>query len=64
MEHLSEVELDEVTGGVKIPYIMKQGETIQEVAQRFRCTVADICNWNNSDNFKFIEPGDLIIIKF
>lgn len=56
MKQMNENELNTVTAGTKIPYIVQKGDTLGELAKKFRCTVEDICKWNNIKN-----PNDILV---
>ncbi|MBR0354900.1 MAG: LysM peptidoglycan-binding domain-containing protein [Oscillospiraceae bacterium] len=61
---LNDEELQDVSGGTQIPYIVAPGDTIEEIAKRFRCTVEQICRWNNIRNPQDIRVGQKLIIRF
>ena len=56
--------LDEVTGGTQISYIVKAGDTLGALAAKFHCTVEDICRWNGISNPDKINVNQKIIFKF
>lgn len=64
MESINDLNLTFVYGGSKIPYIVQKGDTLSELAQKFNCSVEDICKWNNIENPNKIEIGQKIIFKF
>ena len=61
---LNDEVLQDVSGGTQIPYIVAPGDTIEEIAKRFRCTVEQICRWNNIRNPQDIRVGQKLIIRF
>ena len=61
---LNDEELQDVSGGTQIPYIVAPGDTIEEIAKRFRCTVEQICRWNNIRNPQDLRAGQKLIIRF
>lgn len=56
MKQMNENELNTVTAGTKIPYVVQKGDTLGDLAKKFRCTVEDICKWNNIKN-----PNDILV---
>lgn len=56
--------LENVTGGTKIPYRVKSGDTLGKLADTFNCTVEDICKWNNIKDPDKIDVDQLLIFKF
>ena len=40
---LNDEVLQDVSGGTQIPYIVVPGDTMEEIAKRFHCTVEQIC---------------------
>ncbi len=43
-------------------YTIKRGDTVSEIAARFKTTVSNIKSWNNIENLRKIRPGDKIKI--
>ena len=43
---LNDEVLQDVSGGTQIPYIVAPGDTLEEIAKKFHCTVEQICRWN------------------
>lgn len=46
MLKMSEEDLNNVNGGTIVPYVPKQGDTIDYVAGKFGVTVDQIAKWN------------------
>ena len=61
---LKDNELEQITGGTMIPYLVKQGDTLDKLAKKFRCTVDDICDWNDIKDPNVINVGQKLIIMF
>lgn len=36
-------ELEYVTGGTKVPYVVQNGDTLSELAKKFNCTLEEVC---------------------
>lgn len=64
MNKIVDEELDEVTGGTVIVIEVTDGDTLGELARKFRCTVNDLCRWNNIKNADHIEVGQKLKVKF
>ncbi len=61
---LNDDVLQDVSGGTQIPYIVLPGDTVEEIAKKFHCTVEQICRWNNLRNPLDIRAGQKLIIRF
>jgi LysM repeat protein len=61
---LNDEVLQDVSGGTQIPYIVVPGDTMEEIAKRFHCTVEQICRWNNIRNPQDLRVGQKLIIRF
>ena len=61
---LKDEELVNVQGGTQLPYIVKSGDTLRALADRYNCTVEDICKWNNIKNADLIDVGQKLVIKY
>jgi membrane-bound lytic murein transglycosylase D len=46
-----------------IDYVVKQGDTLWDIAKLYGVTGEDICRWNNISSFTMITPGQKIKIK-
>ena len=64
MTNLTDKELKNITGGTRIPYLVKKGDTLSKLADKFHCTVEDICEWNNIKDPNMIMIGQKLIILF
>ena len=61
---LNDEVLQDVSGGTQIPYIVVPGDTMEEIAKRFHCTVEQLCRWNNIRNPQDLRVGQKLIIRF
>ena len=61
---LNDEVLQDVSGGTQIPYIVAPGDTLEEIAKKFHCTVEQICRWNNIRNPQDIRVGQKLMIRF
>lgn len=64
MTTINENELDGVTGGTKIPYIVQNGDTLGELVKKFHCTLEQVCKWNNIKDPNKISAEQKLIFKF
>jgi hypothetical protein len=46
----------------EVVYVVKEGDTLSEIAERHRVSVADVRAWNRLDPKKMIQPGMRLII--
>jgi membrane-bound lytic murein transglycosylase D len=46
----------------EIVYIVKEGDTLSEIAERYRVSVSDVRGWNRLDPKKPIQPGMRLVI--
>lgn len=44
-------------------YVVKSGDTLSAIAQRFNLTVDNLAAWNNIENRNLIRPGQALTIK-
>ncbi len=66
MKPISDIEMENVTGGTQIPYVVRQGDTMEKLAEKYHCTVEQLCRWNNIDIKKADQllVGQKLIIRF
>ena len=61
---LKDNDLEKVTGGTIIPYLIEAGDTLATIANKFNCTVEELQRWNKIENIDKIDVGQKLIIKF
>ena len=61
---LNDEVLQDVSGGTQIPYIVAPGDTLEEIARKFHCTVEQLCRWNNIRNPQDLKAGQKLVIRF
>ena len=61
---LNDEELGKIQGGTQLPYEIKSGDTLSELAKKYHCTVEELCQWNNIRNANEISVGQKLVIKF
>ena len=61
---LNDDQLDLVSGGSKVPYIVKAGDSIDSIAQNCGCTREQLMAWNNIKNPNTLTAGQVLKVKF
>ena len=61
---LKDKDLENITGGTILPYIIESGDTLDTIAKKFNCTVEELQKWNNIKNVNQIDVGQKLVIKF
>jgi len=56
--------LKDINGGTYIPYMVKEGDTIEVLAKRFGCTIEDVCKWNHISDPNKISVNQKLIFKY
>ena len=61
---LNDEQLNEVSGGTKIPYVVVAGDTLTAIAQKNNVSLADLMRWNNIQDPNLIRVGQQMILKY
>ena len=61
---LNDEQLNEVSGGTKIPYVVVTGDTLTAIAQKNNVSLADLMRWNNIQDPNLIRVGQQLILKY
>lgn len=61
---LKDNELENVTGGSILPYLVEAGDTLAAIAKKFNCSVEELQRWNKIENVDKIDVGQKLVIKF
>lgn len=61
---LEDKDLENVIGGTQIPYIVKSGDTLGKLAEKFHCTLEEACKWNDITNPNQLQIGQKLVFKF
>ena len=61
---LNEEELDQVTGGTVLPYLVTSGDSLDSLAKRFHVSEDQLCRWNHLKADSILSLGQKLIIKF
>ena len=64
MNKILDEELDAVTGGTIIVIAVEKGDTLSALAKKFRCTVSDLCRWNDIKDPNVIQEGQKLKVYF
>lgn len=64
MSTINDKELEIISGGSVIPYLVKSGDTLGALSKKFNCSIEDICKWNNITDPNKIEVNQKLIFKF
>ena len=62
---IEDEQLDQVTGGTVLPYIVLAGDSLMSIAKRFHVSVEQLCRWNKiPDKEDVLEVGKKLVVKF
>jgi LysM repeat protein len=61
---LKDDNLENITGGTIIPYLIEAGDTLAAIAKKFNCTVEELQRWNKIENIDKIDVGQKLVIKY
>ena len=61
---INDSQLDEVSGGTKIPYVVVAGDTLTAIAQKNNVSLPDLMRWNNIQDANLIRVGQQLILKY
>ncbi len=61
---LNDELLDNVTGGSRITYTVKPGDTLESIAKTMGVSVNKLAEWNNISDQNFLMVGQPLKVKF
>ena len=61
---MNEDQLDEITGGTILPYRVKAGDNLADVAKKYNVTVDQLMKWNNIEEGGVLTVGQLLKVMF
>lgn len=61
---LKDDELEKISGGSILPYLVEAGDTLAMISKKFNCTVEELQRWNKIEDANKIDIGQKLIIKF
>ena len=65
LKAMSDDDLEFVSGGTIVPYIVQTGDSVKTIADKFHITVEQLEKWNNIDpKTGIIGVGERLNIKY
>ena len=61
---MNDDELDQISGGSVIPYLVQPGDTLYALSQKFNVSVEQLMRWNNIKDPNTLMVGDKMNIKY
>ena len=61
---MNDSEMDAVTGGTMIPYQVKSGDTLNDIAKQFNVSLVQLMKWNNIQDPNLLVVGQTLKVKF
>ncbi len=61
---MDDEQMDAVTGGTVLPYQVKPGDSLAEIAKQYHVTVDQLMRWNGIQDPSMITVGQKLKIKY
>jgi LysM repeat protein len=61
---MNDDELDLVSGGTILPYVVQLGDSLQTIAAKYHVTPEQLVDWNNLQNTNSVQAGQQLKIKY
>lgn len=61
---LNDEQLDNISGGSRITYTVKSGDTLESIAKTMGVSVDKLAEWNNISDKNFLMVGQPLKVKF
>jgi LysM repeat protein len=61
---LNDEQLDNISGGSRITYMVKPGDTLESIAKTMGVSVNKLAEWNNISDQNFLMVGQALKVKF
>ena len=61
---LNDEQLDNVTGGSRITYTVKSGDTLEGIAKQMGVSVNKLAEWNGITDQNYLMVGQALKVKF
>lgn len=61
---MNDEQMDQVTGGTVLPYVVQSGDTLGKIAKKYNVTVEQLMKWNNIKDPNILMVGQQLVIKF
>jgi membrane-bound lytic murein transglycosylase D len=46
----------------QVTYVVRRGDSLYSIAQRFRVTIANLTEWNRVSTSKYLQPGQRLVM--
>ena len=61
---MNDEQMNQVTGGSVLSYIVQPGDTLGAIAKKYNVTIEQLMKWNNITNPDILMVGQQLVIKF
>ena len=61
---MNDDQMDQVTGGSVLPYVVQAGDTLSAIAKKYNVTLEQLMKWNDIKNPDILAVGQRLVIKF
>ena len=61
---MNDDQMDQVTGGSVLPYVVQAGDTLSAIAKKYNVTLEQLMKWNNIKDPNILTVGQRLVIKF
>ena len=61
---MNDDELNLVSGGTILPYVVQLGDSLQTIAAKYHVTPEQLVDWNNLQNTNSVQAGQQLKIKY
>jgi FOG: LysM repeat len=61
---INDDELDQISGGSVLPFIVRKGDSLKSIADNYHVTVEQLIKWNHIQNPDEIREGQFLRILF
>ena len=61
---MNDEQMDQVAGGSTLPYRVKPGDSLDDIANKYHVTVDQLMKWNNLQGTSALTVGQQLKIKF
>lgn len=61
---MNDDQLDAVTGGTILPYVVQPGDSLAEIARKYHVTVEQLMKWNHITNPDILSVGQQLKVLF
>ena len=61
---LNDDQLNDISGGTIIPYVVKPGDNLNALSVKYHVTVEQLMKWNNIQDPNILAVGQQLKIKY